>query len=171
MHSSAKPLKQGVCKASSSGWIKYPISVRTVANQYREQSAQNKLLDSGRQRTFFVIIGNKGVRAECGDYTDFKAEKGTAPSRINKRSGPVTSIMVDGGQFAANSPPSTIKSSPSPKYSRIMTALAAAGLPEMLALVDVIGTPAALASFNANDSPGIRTATFPSAVMNELRPF
>ena len=64
-------------------------------------------------------------------------------------------------------PQSMIRSRASPKYLITSSVLSAGGMPEIFALVAVIGNPSDRARSRANDSPGILTAIFPVfAVMN-----
>ena len=90
----------------------------------------------------------------------------TAPALKNRIFSPEASTMVEGfppGVF----PQSIIRSRASPKYLITSSVLSAGGIPEIFALVAVIGNPSNRARSSANDSPGILTAIFPVfAVMN-----
>ncbi len=87
-----------------------------------------------------------------------------APSLKTTAGCRVTSTIVDGCVFR-DVPPSMTRSNWSLKYSEIIEMSLAAGSPEILALVAVIGNPAARTRSSAKDSPGIRTAILSAQVI------
>jgi len=64
-----------------------------------------------------------------------------------------------------------IMSRDEPKYPVTVETSRAGGIPEILALVDVMGMPTDRARSSAKDSPGMRTATQELRVTNPLSPF